>query len=55
MHMQAFFDDYYVQLDSHQLSYTCQQIQPRPPDGGSLDTQNQYEGGFVLITVQAQG
>lgn len=54
-HMQAFFDNFFVHLDSHQLTHTCKQIQPRPHDGGSLETQNQYEGGFVLITVHAQG
>ena len=53
-YVQAFFDDFFAQLGSHQLTHTCQQIQPRPPEGGSLDMQNQYEGGFVLITVQAQ-
>lgn len=51
-HVQGIFDQFEVELRNRQMRQKTVPIQPKSDDRGITGKEHDYEGGFVLITVQ---
>lgn len=50
--MQAIFDQFASELASRRMQYVVHPIQPKVDDKGIVGKQHDYEGGFVMVTIQ---
>ena len=52
MAVQAIFDQFATELSARNMQYVINPVHPLADDQGIVGKQHDYEGGFVMVTIQ---
>lgn len=50
--VQAIFDQFATELSARNMQYVINPVHPLADDQGIVGKQHDYEGGFVMVTIQ---